>query len=158
MPRIKYPAPPSDQIEKNFMAALERLQSGTPTNKVLRAAKAKGILKINASTVAQEAGHSRTLIGMENCRYPRIRELIHLAKSNVADVPRTHTELIQKLRAEIADLRIQVKQFQAEATVHFIARKKAEATAERLHETNARLLKSQKSGNNIVTLAHERNT
>ena len=59
-----------------------------------------GTLKINVSVVAQEAGHSRTLIGHEGCKYPRIMTL----KAPIT--PTTNAEtVIQHLREENAELR-----------------------------------------------------
>jgi len=75
MPRSRATAPPIDPIEKDFLDALERLRDNVPQDRTLQANKARGRLKINVSTVAQEAGRSRTLIALENCKYPRVREL-----------------------------------------------------------------------------------
>ena len=156
MPRLKPPAPAIDQIEQDFLTALDRLQEGKPTNKTLKASKVKGILKITTSNVALEAGRSRTLIAMEHCRYPRVREMIKLAKGGKTAEPRTHTELIQRLRADIADLRAQVKQYQAEATAHFLARTKAEKEAAKERAAKSQLLKNIESSAKIVDLTSKK--
>jgi len=142
MPRLKPVAPAQDPIEQDFLNALKRLQDGAPLSKALKAQASKGALRINFSTVATEAGRARTLIALDaNCRYPRVRELIKHAKSGRTTLPRTHTELIETLRADKAELAAQVRKYQAEAVAHFLARVKAEKTAEREKGLAARLRK-----------------
>lgn len=154
MPKLKPTAPAIDPIEQDFIAAIERLQKGKPNHKDLKAALAKGILKFNTSNVAKEACRSRTLIAMEKgCRYPRIREMIKLAKGGKNSDPKTYSELIQRLRADVANLMVQVKQYQAEATSHFLARTKAENDAVRARSEKSRLLKDLKNSEKIVGLS-----
>lgn len=88
----------------------------------LKAAQINGVLKVNSSNFAMEAAHSRTLIAMENCKYPRVREMIRQAKSGKQTLPSIRTQLIDRLRATVADLKVQRDQFQAAATAHFQAR------------------------------------
>jgi len=57
-------------------AALDRLKAGKPENKDLLALVKEGKLRISVSTVAQEAGRSRTLIGHAKCQYPHVRDKI----------------------------------------------------------------------------------
>lgn len=64
-----------DPIEQAFRDALQRLIEGEPKNKGLKELASKGILRINSASVALEAGYSRTLIGMDGCRYPIVRQL-----------------------------------------------------------------------------------
>lgn len=61
-------------IEKDFLDALRRLDSGVPI--VVNIPKNGGRIPINFSTVAREARHSRTLIGTKDCAYPNIRNAI----------------------------------------------------------------------------------
>ncbi|MBY0443667.1 MAG: hypothetical protein K2Q15_00470 [Burkholderiales bacterium] len=145
----------ADKIEQDFLNAFERLTNGQPNNKALKAAQTKGFLKITASNVALEAGRSRTLIGMENCKYPHIREMIKLVKEGKASLttdPKTHTELIQRLRAEVADLRIQVKQCKAEATAHYLLRVSAEKEAKKERDAKSRLLKQIATSDKILSI------
>jgi hypothetical protein len=65
-----------DTIEADFFAAHRRLSIGAPLDFELKAKAIAGKLSINLSTLALEAGHSRTLISMRNSRYPRVRGLI----------------------------------------------------------------------------------
>lgn len=142
--------PPVDPIEKDFLDALERLRVGEPTNKNLIAQKKKGILKINVSNVALEASRSRTLIGMDSCRYPRVRELIRKAKVGEPAEPRTYSDLVKRLRANISDLKIQVRQYQAEAGIHFLARHEAEKAAQAAKAEAARVTRKLKDQLNVV--------
>lgn len=87
----------------DFFEALERLQNGTPSNPELQARAAKGKLSINFSTVAQEAGRSRTLIGLDEEKqvddaYEEVRQAIRDAMSTEG----ANTE--EHLRAQIRDL------------------------------------------------------
>lgn len=143
MPQLKAKAPALDPIEQDFLSAITRLQDGEPKNKKLKGQQAKGTLKINVSTVALEAGRARTLIALETgCRYPRVRELIKQIKGGRTTLPTTHTELIQRLRADKAELAAQVKKYQAEAMAHFHARVKAEDEARRERAAVSRLRKA----------------
>jgi len=140
MPKLKPDAPAQDAIEQDFLAAIGRLSDGEPQNKKLKTRKAKGTLKINFSSVALEAGRSRTLIALaDGCRYPRVRELVKQAAGGRTGLPTTHSELIARLRLDKAELQEQVKKYKAEALAHFTARVKAEDEAGRERETAARL-------------------
>jgi hypothetical protein len=66
----------TDPVRKDFEEALARLKAGMPLNEDLKKKQRVGKLKINILTVALEAGRSRTSIGLENCRYPDIRDQI----------------------------------------------------------------------------------
>jgi hypothetical protein len=158
MPRSRATAPPIDPIEKDFLAALERLRDNVPRDRTLQANKARGRLKINVSTVAQEAGRSRTLIALENCKYPRVRELILLAKDGHPAEPRTSSDLIDKLRQEIAVLRAELKKAEAETAAHFHAREKADREAARWRDAHARIMRKQPAGeSNAATAVSPRN-
>lgn len=56
--------------------AFARLVIGEPLNASLKAAAAAGRLRISITSVAIEAGRSRTLIGHEKCPYPDLRQRI----------------------------------------------------------------------------------
>jgi len=68
--------PHDDTIEADFFAAHRRLSICAPLNFELKAKAIAGKLAINLSTLALEAGHSRTLISMRSSKYPRVRRLI----------------------------------------------------------------------------------
>jgi hypothetical protein len=143
MPKLKPEAPPQDPVEQDFLEALGRLQLGAPRDKGLKAKKAKGTLRITVQNVAIEAGRSRTLIALEKCRYPRVRQMILQAKEGLEGPPTTHSELIDRLRADKAALTVQVAKYKAEATAHFLAKVRAEKDAARESATAARLRKNK---------------
>ena len=129
MPR-KRARPPADRVAQELMAALERLQAGSPQNPDL-ARKAKlGRLKINFSTVAQEAGRSRTLIAYENCRYPRVRAAVQAAMEPVVET-RTTADVILRLRQENAELRKALKQSDSVNAALILRLRAIEKTAQR---------------------------
>jgi hypothetical protein len=67
----------SEKINRDFLNAVARIESGEVLHPILRLKKAEGKqLKLNATNVALEAGHSRTLIGTENSQYPQIRRRV----------------------------------------------------------------------------------
>lgn len=131
-----------DPIEQAFMDALQRLVDGKPIRKTLKALlKKKGKLPVNAVNVALEAGHSRTLIAMDECRYPKVREAIRLAKGSKTAQPTTYTQLIQNLRADLAKVKAQNKLLQVQIAAHFMARMTAEETARNKEKVVAQLRK-----------------
>lgn len=153
MPRLKKEAPPQDPIEQHFLAAIDRLLDGEPKNKQLKARKAKGMLKVNVANVALEAGHSRTLIALEaGCRYPRVRELIKQAKTGHSGLPRTLNEVIERLRADNAELRAQLNTHKAAVLAHFTARDKAEKEAARERAAASRLRREIADSSKVVAI------
>lgn len=116
-----------DRIEQDLLDAIERLKSGRPQHPELRQRVNKGkAVKINIATVALEAGRARGLVGMENCRYPEVRQLILIESSATEVVPRSRDDVIKKLRAEIAELRVRLSQAEAHAAYHFAQRTRAD--------------------------------
>lgn len=157
MPKLKAETPAEDPIERDFLDAIKRIENGEPKNKKLKAQNSKGILKLNFSTVALEAGRARTLIALEQrCRYPRVRELIKQAKNSKLILPTTHTELIERLRFDKAELTAEVKKLHAEAVAHFQARVKAENEAERERNTASRLRKEIAKYREVAQLVSKR--
>jgi len=104
MSRKASPIPPIDPIEGDFLAAIGRLEAGAPLNPSLAKRAKLGTLKVNVSAAAQEAGHSRTLIGHNGCKYPRIRAKIIGLKMPVTEAL-TAESVIRHLREENAELR-----------------------------------------------------
>jgi hypothetical protein len=96
------------RIQKAIEGAIGRLVQGSPNDPELASKAALGKLRINISTVAQEAGVSRTLIGTENCQYPELRaKVLGLSGKDVA-VERKASEL-DALKDEIRRLKHEVK-------------------------------------------------
>jgi hypothetical protein len=86
------------------MDALKRLEEGSPNHPdLLKKARLKK-LRINATTVAKEAGRARTLIGHDGCAYPKVRAAIKRHENPVG--PSTSYEDVNRsLREQNADLR-----------------------------------------------------
>jgi len=141
MPKRRVAEPPVDAIEQDFLDAIIRIQEGKPKNIELKARAARGVLSLNPSTVSLEAGHSRTLIGKKDCRYPRVRKKIEDAKVAKNTPPTTYTELNAGLRADKKELAHQLNLYKSEALEHFTARTKAEKAAAIANATNAKLVK-----------------
>lgn len=101
-------SPPQDPIEKEFSDALTRLQQGRPRHTKLAKLVERGVARINIANVALEAGHSRTLIGHANCKYPKVRASILAAKKPILIVT-TALSTIRALRQNIQELRDQIR-------------------------------------------------
>lgn len=130
-----------DPIEQDFRDALQRLVEGKPENKKLKASARAGKLKIHISNVALEAGRSRTLIALADCRYPKVREAVNLAQGGKKALPTTYTQLIANLRADIATLKAEKRLLETTMAAHVLARRKAEVNARRDAAEAARLRK-----------------
>ena len=100
MPRKRPEPPPVDMIEKDFLLAIERLELQTPRELVLQKSRRADELSVNESTVALEAGHSRTKV----YDYPRVIARIAEAQAPVRSGV-TAQEVIARLREENALLR-----------------------------------------------------
>lgn len=154
---MSLPSPPPapterDTIEQDFMNALQRLVEGTPKNKKLKASVKAGKLKINVFNVALEAGRARTLIALEDCRYPMVREAIRIAQGGKRKVPSTYTQLIQNLRADLAQAKTENKLLQVQIAAHFLARKTAEEDAKRATAIAANLRREIAELHKVVDL------
>lgn len=143
-----------DPIEQDFLDALQRLVEAKPEHKKLKASAKAGKLKINTSNVALEAGRSRTLIALEACRYPKVREAIKLAQGGKKALPTTYTQLIENLRATIAQLKAEKRLLEATMGAHVLARRKAEVTSRRDAAEAARLRKQVVELEKIAHLPH----
>jgi hypothetical protein len=130
-----------DPIENDFLDALQRLIEGKPTHKALKAKAKSGTLKVNTSNVALEAGRSRTLIALEDCRYPKVREAVKLAQGGKKALPTTYTQLIASLRADLATVKAERRLLETTMAGHVLARRKAEMYARRDATEAARLRK-----------------
>lgn len=130
-----------DPIEQDFLDALQRLVEGKPTHKTLKAKAKEGRLKVNSSNVALEAGRSRTLIALEDCRYPKVREAVKLAQRGKKALPTTYTQLIANLRADLATVKAEKRLLETTMADHVLARRKAEVHARRDATEAARLRK-----------------
>jgi hypothetical protein len=116
-----------DRIEQDFLDAIERLKAGRPQNPSLREKVSKGkAVKINIATVAREAHRARGLIARENCRYPEIRQLVLIEAGAPEVFPRSRDDVIKKLRAEIAELRVRLSRAEERVGYYYAQRVRAE--------------------------------
>lgn len=141
--------PPIDPVEKDFLDALERLKANKPREPELAKKAALGRLKTNISTVAKEANRSRTLIALDDCRYPNVRALI-LDASTPPSEARTAEDVIRNLRRENAELRKQLKMADSFNATLILRLNRLEKTAQ--HEIKAAERRARRAGNdpNIV--------
>lgn len=101
--------PPVDEIEGDFIKALSRLLAGKPKEKSLLARAKRGALRVTVTTVAKEAGHSRTLIGHNACKYPNVRDRIMALKLD-PETPTRLQDVVTKQREAAAMVRRQLAQ------------------------------------------------
>jgi hypothetical protein len=100
MSRKRPDPPPIDTLEEDFLLAIDRLERGMPGQSALQKLGRLRKLRINKSTVAVEAGHSRTKI----YDYPRVVARIQDLQTPV-QAALTAREVIGHLRQENAQLR-----------------------------------------------------
>lgn len=75
-----------NNVEQDFFEAYQRLSAGAPVHPKLRARLAAGRkVSVNQSTVALEAGHSRTLLSQRARGYERICGLLFPEERSDAD-------------------------------------------------------------------------
>lgn len=100
MPRKRLSLPPVDKIERDFLSAIERLEQKVPLRPSLQSLARTGRLKLNKSTVAIEAGHSRTKI----YDYPSVIAKI-IGEQTPTRTAKTAMDVISKLRKDNAVLK-----------------------------------------------------
>lgn len=147
-----------DPIEQDFLDALQRLIEGKPTHKTLKTKAKSGTLKVNTSNVALEAGRSRTLIALEDCRYPKVREAVKLAQGAKKALPATYTQLIASLRADLATVKAERHLLEMTMADHVLARRKAEVHARRDAAEAARLRKQLVELEKVAHLSRDNDT
>lgn len=125
------PKPPSARtIERDLSDALRRLKAGTPSNPELARKARRGILRINPTTVAKEAGHSRTLISHDNCAYPNLRAEI-LSHAPERKPGKGLAEKNAELHKLVADLKHSLRMSREEHVSSLLRMKKLEEDANR---------------------------
>jgi hypothetical protein len=97
------------RVERDLLGALARLQAGNPSNPALAKKARLGKLRINPSTVAQEAGCSRTLIGHDGCAYPQVRAKILKHKDTAAKPATSFEDINRDLRHDNQNLKDAVR-------------------------------------------------
>jgi hypothetical protein len=118
------------KVETALLSALKRLQDGNPDNPSL-ARKAKlGKLRINPSTVAQEAGCSRTLIGHDGCAYSEIRKQILKGRDTTVKPATSFEDINRNLRHENRNLKDAVNLSMSRVAAMLLQRDETLAEAE----------------------------
>lgn len=130
-----------DPIEQSFLDALERLQRGEPINKDLRSRVKMGKLKIGPTSVALEAGHSRTLIGHVDCQYPKVRERL-LALRRAPEIPNSLRDVVATLRKDKSLLAFDLQNARTQYAVLRVRVMHLELELERRNREIERLRKS----------------
>lgn len=142
-----------EEVEKDFHDALDRLISGKPKNPRLLKLASEGRLFINPTTVSLEAGRSRTLIALENCRFPSVRARIRSAAHYAEPMaPRTAGEVIQRLRDQVVCLKKELAASLEAQANHFLAREKSEREAERWRNALRRQIDHAREDDKVVPL------
>lgn len=140
------PPVPVDAIEKDFLEALTRLQAGRPKDRDLATSAKKGTLRINLVSVAKEAGHSRTLIGHDKCKYPSTRDFI-IALREDPESPTRMQDVIAKKRVETVRLSRELKLSQTLNATLLSRILRQERDIERLQRENKRRRESKPIAN-----------
>lgn len=108
----------SDRVtatERAFLDALVRIVENRPTDPGLAAKAARGLIRPSQSNVAQEAGHSRTLISGANCDFPRVKLEIQKAQDRYRASKRPGNVIAElAVAAEDARLRSEVSRVKEE--------------------------------------------
>ncbi|TBD89441.1 MULTISPECIES: hypothetical protein [Rhizobium] len=116
-------------LTEEFQAAIERIVTGKPENQRNKELAKKGKLSLNFSSVAREAGdHSRTLLSMEDCAYPHIRDQI-LTHADKPEVEQTQDGLSVRVGSTAQETLLSLRRSKqdAEADRAMIATRLAEA-------------------------------
>ncbi|MBU1776198.1 MAG: hypothetical protein KJ899_06120 [Gammaproteobacteria bacterium] len=120
----------ADAVEQEFFDAIDRLLQNKPRNRALAIKAKAGTLQINTTTVALEAGHSRTQIGHDKCKYQKVRAKI-LGLKNAEAEPHTAEDTIRKLRIRITEVQMELRIANSEKAALIIRMQKTEKAANR---------------------------
>jgi len=131
-----------DSIELELLAALDRLKAGVPKNRKLLILAKQNALKVNVTTVAQEAGRSRTLIGHSNCPYPHVRNRILAMRRGQGEPTRLQDVLANK-RQETVRLKRDVQNLASHCAVLIVRAAQLQEKSEQLGRQVNRLVKSR---------------
>jgi len=141
---------PIHVIEREFNEALDRLLAAKPRDPKLKRLAGEGRLAINPTTVAQEANRSRTLIALEVCRLPSVRNRILMAaRDDEVAAPRTAAEVITRLREQVVKLKRELTSAMAAQAHHFLEREKAEREAAKWRDALKRLREEEEQKGKI---------
>lgn len=129
-----------DEARKDLLAALTRLRASQPTHPDLVLAASEGKLKITPSSVALEARRSRTLIGMDDCKYPDIRREV-LASKDQSQLQIKRSAAMKAMADEVRRLKDLVRARDSALAAAFL----------RLDDLESQLNDLNPSGTNVVS-------
>lgn len=136
-------------IQADFMRAIDRLVDGEPLNPKLIQRKRDGSLVLNFSTVALEAGRSRTLIAVDPARLPDVRKRI-IELTNKSTKEESDGDAISLLKSELEETRRALgRSLQAQAE-YCLARDRAQRSSKRWRDALRRKTESQRQTSNVV--------
>ncbi|MGJ7565984.1 hypothetical protein ACSFBM_19190 [Variovorax sp. GB1R11] len=128
-----------DPVEKDFDDALGRLLSGKPTHPRLLDDLKRRVLRITPTSVALEAGHSRTLIGYEGCKYPLVRARVFSHKPKKDEDSVHLQDIVMHKRHENAELKMQLRKAQTHNAALIIELEKSQLRQQKLQRNLTRL-------------------
>jgi len=140
-------------VERDFHDAIDRMVGGRPKSFRLKRLAAEGRLFINPTTVAEEAMRSRTLIALEDCRLPSVRNrILELSHAKEVTIPRSSAEVISSLREQNIELQRALSASLECQQEHFMARERAEREAAKWRDAFKREQDHAKEDGKILPL------
>lgn len=140
-----------DRIRKDFLAAIERIVANSPRDERLIKQMKKGRLKITFSSVALEAGHSRTHIALVRCRLPDVRKRV-LDLRVGRESATSAVDVIVKLRAELRALKIETDLLRAGHVELLFQRDEALKEAKRWRDAYQRCRSDSEDARKVVRI------
>lgn len=89
------------------------------------------------TTVAVEAGHSRTLIGHKACKYPTVRDRV-MALRDDSENPTRMQDIVAARRQDVAQLKRELQLAQSQAAALAVRNLQLEQEVARLKRANER--------------------
>jgi hypothetical protein len=135
--------------ERRLQKAIDRITANKPKHPSLRKRAAQGTLRLNVSSVALEAGVSRTLIGHKGCAYQTVRDNILNARPE-RGAPTTKNDVIARLRADLGETKLREKKLISKMAATLRRMASLEATALREIRRSGREVKRRRSTGPLI--------
>jgi hypothetical protein len=135
--------------ERRLQKAIERITENKPKHPILRKRLAQGTLRLNVTSVALEAGVSRTLIGHKGCAYQTVRDKIVHARPE-RDAPTTRNDVIARLRVDLGETKLREKKLISKMAATLRRMVSLEATALREMRRSGREIKRRRSTGPLI--------
>jgi hypothetical protein len=135
--------------ERRLQKAIERITANKPKHPKLKKRVAQGTLRLNVSSVALEAGVSRTLIGHQGCAYQNVRDTIVNSRPE-RGAPTTKNDVIARLRADLGKAKLHEKQLISKMGATLRRMASLEATALREIRRSGREIKRRRSTGPLI--------